>query len=395
MFEEANFLPGEAVSRWVEVTNNSGEEQKIGTEAINVDDPNNLGAVLEIVISEDGTDIYGGSTGTKYLSDFFGAGEIYLSDLSNGATTKYYYSVTFVPEAGNNYQGLSATFDFEIGFFGPETISEQRPFAPGGGGGGQYPTDLIIYNETASGIGTATVTINWQTNLFATSRIIYDIISHSALGNPPNYGYAYSTSEDPTIVTYHTVKIEGLTPGVTYYYRCVSHTSPEEEISEEHSFATLGAAEGEEEEEEEEPPALGEEEEEEEEEIVYLGEEEEEGPAPGEEEEEEEEIVEAEPEGGLERFLAAIGGFNLENICWLFLIFIVILIILSLLSVTKKKPKTKREWILPLVTLISVILYCVFCRSNCWLLILILLILILVLLFLSFRKKLGKKEEQS
>ena len=70
LFNEANFLPGQSVTRWVKVTNNSGENQKIGVKAINVNDPDNFGSVLQIVISENGTDLYGGTTGTKYLSDF-------------------------------------------------------------------------------------------------------------------------------------------------------------------------------------------------------------------------------------------------------------------------------------------------------------------------------------
>jgi len=110
----------------------------------------------------------------------------------------------------------------------------------GGGGGGYFIAGLTIANESAASIKTDTVTITWQTNNFATSRVIYDTISHSTLGNPPNYGYAFSTLEqdkEPK-VTFHSIKIDGLTSETTYFYRTVSQSSPEK-VSREHSFTTL------------------------------------------------------------------------------------------------------------------------------------------------------------
>ncbi len=108
----------------------------------------------------------------------------------------------------------------------------------GGGGGGSY-YGLEIYNEKASGIDPYIVTITWITNKDATSRVIYssELEPHLLqLNNPPDYGYAHSTAEDSTKVQSHSVSISGLEPGLTYFYRCVSHTSPEETISTEHSF---------------------------------------------------------------------------------------------------------------------------------------------------------------
>jgi len=69
--------------------------------------------------------------------------------------------------------------------------------------------------------------VSWVTDHIATSRVIYDTISHSVLGDPPDYGYAFSTVEDPALVINHEVVVSGLSPGTTYYYRSVSHGSPE------------------------------------------------------------------------------------------------------------------------------------------------------------------------
>jgi len=125
-------------------------------------------------------------------------------------------------------------------------------------GGAVFIAGLEIYDEAASGISENSVTITWRTNLDSTSRVIYSPSGFPHLlkpNEPPNYGYVFSTIEDSAKVTSHTVVITGLSMGTTYYYRCVSHTSPDETITVEHSFTTKGVAgeetyEGEEEEEE-------------------------------------------------------------------------------------------------------------------------------------------------
>jgi len=96
--------------------------------------------------------------------------------------------------------------------------------------GGSVTSELIIFNERISK-SDGVYTITWQTNKFATSRVVYDTDSYSVselvLGDP-NFGYTYTTSisdEDPK-VTGHTVVISGLEPGTTYYFRPISTASP-------------------------------------------------------------------------------------------------------------------------------------------------------------------------
>ena len=279
----------------------------------------------------------------------------------------------------------------------------------GGGGGGGAPT-LAIFNETNGDVTTVTAVLTWFTTLPATTRVVYDTETPFMFGTSPNYGYSNSTNEDSSKITFHTVTITGLTPGTTYYWRAISHGSGEV-WGDELTFTTetggvlppIGEEEEEEppvgEEEEEEPPA-GEEEEEEppvgEEEEPPVGEEEEppvgeeeEPPVGEEEEEEEEEIVEGEPEAGFGVFLAAIGDFfNLGYTCWLLFVLAIILVILSLLSLNRRRKKGLKPWILTVVAIASIILYCVYCGSNCWILIIITVILAILSLFF------GKKEKK-
>ena len=242
LFNEASFLPGDTVTRWVRVTNNSGQTQRIGTQAINVDNDDHLGDVMHLEIREGlNPPIY---TGT--LSAFFAVGEIYLSELANGANITYDYSITFDSNAGDDYQGKGLGFDFYIGFLG-ESISTEIPVGGdgGGGGGGSYTAGLIISDEAIITIGSDFVTITWKTNLNSTSRVIYSLISSAPVfnsGNPPNYGYANSTIEDVNKVVNHSVTINGLSSGTNYVFRCVSHASPDT-ISPEYIFTTLGPGE--------------------------------------------------------------------------------------------------------------------------------------------------------
>ena len=113
----------------------------------------------------------------------------------------------------------------------------------GGGGGGGGAITMAISQETPTQVTSNSVKINWLTTLFSTSRVIYDTVAGKFNSTQsPNYGYAFSTIEQDTPsgtngVTYHTVWINGLTPDTTYYYRAISHASPDT-IGQEFSFTT-------------------------------------------------------------------------------------------------------------------------------------------------------------
>jgi len=107
------------------------------------------------------------------------------------------------------------------------------PSAGGGGAAIKY----VIKNESNATPDTESVIVTWLTDFFATSRVIYDTVSHKILGEGENKGYTYSTEEDSHKVTYHEVEIADLIPGTVYYWRAVSHGSPEA-ISAEMTFET-------------------------------------------------------------------------------------------------------------------------------------------------------------
>ena len=104
-----------------------------------------------------------------------------------------------------------------------------------------YGIAPTISAESSAVLSATSTTITWTTNNPASSRVVYDTVSHSSLGAAPNYGYASSTSEADTSpkVTSHSVAISGLTSGVTYYYRTISRGSPEA-VGNEESFTSGG-----------------------------------------------------------------------------------------------------------------------------------------------------------
>ena len=99
----------------------------------------------------------------------------------------------------------------------------------------------IIADEASTNPTSSSVTISWTTDHLATSRVVYDTTPHPVLAEPPNYGYANSTTEadtDPKVIS-HQVTIDGLTAGTTYFYRTVSAGSPES-VGDEKTFTTAG-----------------------------------------------------------------------------------------------------------------------------------------------------------
>jgi|SRR3989344_74934 len=246
LFQELNFLPGDSVTRWVKVTNNTPGAEDIIVDAINVSDPDNLGSAFSILIQEGATAVYSGT-----LAELFSAGEVLLSNVSgDGGQAQYFFTAQFLGPSGDEFQEKTLGFDLLVGFSGgtidgpgeqPITIVTTSIGGEGGGGGGGGgngpPTSngLTIYNETAitgSSPDTVGAVVAWDTNYNSTSRVIYGTVAGVFdYNSPPNYGYPFSTPEfdTPAItngVTHHIVTLTGLTPDVTYYYRVVSTASP-------------------------------------------------------------------------------------------------------------------------------------------------------------------------
>lgn len=261
LFSAPNALPGDGFDGAVTVTNNSGVPQTIITEAINVSDPDELSSQMTLLIQN--------SASTTFFSgnfmDFLTGGERTLTDpLANGASVTYVYSVDFLESAGDAYQETTLGFDICIGFesedglnCGDTTVGEAQntdgstPTEPpsnaggtkAGSGGPSASTPLIISGEEVTAVNDigGTATIEWDTNLYATSQVVYGPV----LGGPyslsilaVNFGYPFTTIENPDKVLHHAATLTGLTPGADYYYRVVSRASPPT-VSYEHTFAVV------------------------------------------------------------------------------------------------------------------------------------------------------------
>lgn len=144
------------------------------------------------------------------------------------------------------------SWDYDFGFIEPEGADEGYTVRSHAIDNAQNQEDTsevhfffshglpVISNENTVDVGSAQVTFVWDTDIPATSRVVYDTVSHpDPLGEAPNYNYANSTGEydtDPK-VTSHTVVVCCFDQSTTYYYRVISQGSPEA-ASAEKTFST-------------------------------------------------------------------------------------------------------------------------------------------------------------
>lgn len=123
LFLVNNFLPGDFEKRTVSVFNNSPITQPIAVRAIKTDEISALGGVLEITISQNGSDLYGGTLGIKTLTQFFldggSSNGLFLINLDYDKTADIDFKVKFKESAGNSYQNSKVVFDLIIGTSSP------------------------------------------------------------------------------------------------------------------------------------------------------------------------------------------------------------------------------------------------------------------------------------
>jgi len=148
LFHDLDTKPCDVTSRWIKVTNNSGQIQPISIQATNFPNPilpEDLSRALSIVIKQGTTDLYGGSTGSKTLYDFYRVGEIDLSDVGIGVPpVQYDITISFPCDKDNYWQEKTTNFDIVIHFSGGEEQNGQdgdinATIVSGGGGGGNGP----------------------------------------------------------------------------------------------------------------------------------------------------------------------------------------------------------------------------------------------------------------
>jgi len=66
------------------------------------------------------------------------------------------------------------------------------------------------------------VMLSWQTNIPATSRVVYGSESRAVIGAAPNYGYEAQTAETVQISGTHSVTVTGLNESQKYFFRPVA-----------------------------------------------------------------------------------------------------------------------------------------------------------------------------
>ncbi len=132
IFTVSNMVPGDVETRTVLVTNGAASIRPVGVRGEEVNPTGSFSSALDIIISEDGSDLYGGASadGPKTLTEFFSdsAGEdgIFLQNLNPGDTKTYTFKVTFDSSAGNEFQDKEVVFDIIFG------LSVQVPEECGG-----------------------------------------------------------------------------------------------------------------------------------------------------------------------------------------------------------------------------------------------------------------------
>lgn len=134
LFSETNFVPGDAVTRWIKLHNNAADEveHQAFVKVYDVENSDGLGDVLHLVIS-DGTNVWFDDT----LTEFFSRSYLLLEKIPTGQERTYNFIVTFEPSSGNEYQEDSLGFSLGAGFEGLGSETDNGVNGGTGGDGGQ------------------------------------------------------------------------------------------------------------------------------------------------------------------------------------------------------------------------------------------------------------------
>lgn len=226
LFSESNFAPGNSITKWIKL-NNTTEGVRLGiVRALNVVNEGEMGDLTTIEIKHGDETIYKGT-----FSDFFSKSEVDLSLVPASSSETFYFVVTFDKNSGNNSQNDTMSFNLQAGFEGD---SETDTISIGSSGSYETfgPKALVITNDQAESFlqdETSTIVITWDTNIPATSQVVYGLTSGAPYNLDlldSNFGYPFSTEEvDLNKVLNHSIILSDLPVG-QYSYRVVSRASP-------------------------------------------------------------------------------------------------------------------------------------------------------------------------
>jgi hypothetical protein len=232
LFSELEVKPGDMVTRTVLVTNNGSENHTVITTTQNVDNTDAFGDALDLDIDFGVVNKF-----SNTFTNFFAESELVLGILLPGQSVILSYSVGVNPSAGNVYQGTEMTFDLLVGFQEGEVVPDTTPPtptpspAPSAGGGvistapAFFISNVRILSQDAL-LGTATIA--WDTNLLASSQIVYGPESgapYSLNAGETFFGYPQGLAEVFSNTIAHQMTLTGLTAGETYRFRTASRPS--------------------------------------------------------------------------------------------------------------------------------------------------------------------------
>lgn len=109
LFADLNIIPGDKTTKWVSVNNTSGENLNAKVVVDYYEDNDSLASQMNILINS-GADIFYEDS----LANFFSDGEANLSSVLADSSKVYDFTISFLDEAGNDYQGKSMNFDISI-----------------------------------------------------------------------------------------------------------------------------------------------------------------------------------------------------------------------------------------------------------------------------------------
>ena len=115
IFVVNNMLPGDTEQRDVDVENNASTARPVGVRGVKTSETGNISSVLNIVIMEGPTTLYGPVSLDQFFTNSMGPDGIPLSALGPGDSTTYTFKVTFDETAGNEFQDKQVIFDLIIG----------------------------------------------------------------------------------------------------------------------------------------------------------------------------------------------------------------------------------------------------------------------------------------
>ncbi|MGD0977148.1 MAG: hypothetical protein ABR875_02555 [Minisyncoccia bacterium] len=111
LFKNANFIPGDSITRWIKVVNNSGQNQTVLIKSDNASDPNHMDGAMNLTIKQGTATLYQNS-----FADFLSGDLIALSELDSGKSAQYNLTVTFDLSADDLYQNKTLGFNILVGF---------------------------------------------------------------------------------------------------------------------------------------------------------------------------------------------------------------------------------------------------------------------------------------